>query len=65
MACRLDPENVAVIGDNPHDLEMARSAGAGLAIGVLSGNSTAQDFGSLADAVLGTIAELPGYLERL
>ena len=65
MACRLDPENVAVVGDNPHDLEMARSAGAGLAIGVLSGNSTAQDFGSLADAVLGTIAELPGYLERL
>jgi hypothetical protein len=32
---------------------------------VLSGNSTAQDFGALADMVLGTIAELPGYLERL
>ena len=65
MACGLNPEDVAVVGDNPHDLEMARSAGAGLAIGVLSGNSTAQDFGSLADAVLGTIGELPDYLERL
>ncbi len=65
MACALIPEEVAVVGDNPHDLEMARSAGAGLAIGVLSGNSTAQDFGALADMVLGTIAELPGYLERL
>jgi phosphoglycolate phosphatase len=64
-ACGLDPPDVAVVGDNPHDLEMARSAGAGLAIGVLSGNSTRDDFGSLADVVLGTIAELPEYLERL
>src|SRR5262245_24752303 len=39
-ACGLEPPDVAVVGDNPHDLEMARSAGAGLAIGVLSGNST-------------------------
>jgi phosphoglycolate phosphatase len=64
-ACGLEPPDVAVVGDNPHDLEMARSAGAGLAIGVLSGNSTRDDFGSLADVVLGTIAELPEYLERL
>jgi phosphoglycolate phosphatase len=64
-ACGLEPPEVAVVGDNPHDLEMARSAGAGLAIGVLSGNSTHGDFGSLADVVLGTIAELPEYLERL
>ena len=65
MACSLKPQDVAVVGDNPHDLEMARSAGAGLAIGVLSGNSTLEDFGLLADAVLDTIAELPEYLERL
>jgi phosphoglycolate phosphatase len=64
-ACGLEPRDIAVVGDNPHDLEMARSAGAGLAIGVLSGNSTTADFGSLADAVLGTIAELPEFLERL
>jgi phosphoglycolate phosphatase len=64
-ACGLEPPDVAVVGDNPHDLEMARSAGAGLAIGVLSGNSTVEDFGSLADAVLGTIAELPEFLEHL
>lgn len=65
QACSLQPADVAVVGDNPHDLEMARSAGAGLAIGVLSGNSTFEDFGRLADAVLGSIAELPAYLERL
>lgn len=64
-ACGLQPRDVAVVGDNPHDLEMARSAGAGLAVGVLSGNSTIEDFGSLADLVLGTIAELPDFLERL
>jgi len=65
QACDLAPIEVAVIGDNPHDLEMARQAGAGLAIGVLSGNSNRKDFGALADAVLGDIAELPAYLERL
>ena len=64
-ACRLEPREVAVVGDNPHDLEMARSAGAGLAVGVLSGNARGEDFGALADAVLGSIAELPSYLERL
>jgi phosphoglycolate phosphatase len=65
QACDLAPIEVAVVGDNPHDLEMARQAGAGLAIGVLSGNSNRKDFGALADAVLGDIAELPAYLERL
>jgi phosphoglycolate phosphatase len=64
-ACGLKPIEVAVVGDNPHDLEMARQAGAGLAIGVLSGNSSSEDFGLLADAVLASIAELPAYLERL
>jgi phosphoglycolate phosphatase len=55
---------VAVVGDNRHDLEMARSAGAGLAIGVMSGGSAPEDFGSLADAVLASIAELPDFLQR-
>jgi phosphoglycolate phosphatase len=64
-ACGLSPGEVAVVGDNPHDLEMAHRAGAGLAIGVLSGNGTLSDFGVLADVVLGSIGELPAYLERL
>jgi phosphoglycolate phosphatase len=63
-ACALEPHEVAVVGDNRHDLEMARSAGAGLAIGVLSGNSAPEDFGSLADAVLESIAELPEFFQR-
>jgi phosphoglycolate phosphatase len=43
---------------------MAHDAGAGLAIGVLSGNSRSEDFGTTADAVLASIAELPAFLER-
>jgi phosphoglycolate phosphatase len=61
-AISVEPNEVAVIGDNAHDLEMALSAGAGAAIGVLSGNSTHADLADLADVVLEGIAELPGWL---
>jgi phosphoglycolate phosphatase len=53
---------IAVIGDNAHDLEMARSAGAGAAIGVLSGNSRAADLAPFADAILESVGELSGWL---
>ena len=56
------PGDIAVIGDNVHDLEMARNAGAGLAIGVLTGNSSSEDLGPHADAVLPSIRELPAWL---
>lgn len=56
-----EPE-IVVIGDNPHDLEMARSAGVGAAIGVLSGNSRAEDLAPLADALLDSVCELPAWL---
>ena len=55
---------IAVIGDNPHDLEMARSAGAGAAIGVLTGNSERHDLAPLADAVLDSVCDLPEWLRR-
>jgi phosphoglycolate phosphatase len=38
-ACGIAPAEMAVIGDNRHDAEMARAAGCGLIIGVLSGTS--------------------------
>jgi phosphoglycolate phosphatase len=57
-------EEIAVIGDNAHDLEMARSAGAGAAIGVLSGNSGAADLQPLADAILGSVVDLPDWLRE-
>ncbi len=53
---------IVVVGDNTHDLEMARSAGAGAAIGVLSGNSRAEDLAPLADAVLDSVCDLSEWL---
>ncbi|TYC48554.1 HAD family hydrolase [Rhodobacterales bacterium] len=57
----LPPSRIAMIGDNTHDLEMARAAGAGLAIGVLSGTSNRDDLAVLADDVLQDAAELVSY----
>lgn len=58
----LRPSEVAMVGDNRHDLEMARAGGAGLAVGVLSGTGTRESLAPLADVVLDSIVELPGYL---
>ena len=52
-----EPPRVAVVGDTPNDLAMARTAGAGLVVGVLSGVGTAADLAA-ADVVLGSVAEL-------
>ncbi len=62
VATGIPVEAIAVIGDNPHDLQMARAAGAGAAIGVLSGNSERADLAPLADAVLDSVRDLPGWL---
>ena len=61
-ATGLAVDRIAVVGDNTHDLEMARSAGAGLCIGVLTGTSARHDLETLADAVLESVADLPAYL---
>jgi phosphoglycolate phosphatase len=61
-AISVPPREIVVIGDNPHDLEMARSAGAGAAIGVLTGNSGREHLSPLADAVLDSVRDLPGWL---
>lgn len=58
----LKPFQLAMVGDNSHDLEMARAGGAGLAVGVLTGTGTRQSLAPLADVVLDSIAELPDFL---
>jgi len=58
----LRPAEVAMVGDNRHDLEMARAGGAGLAVAVLSGTGTRQTLAPLADVVLDSIADLPAWL---
>jgi phosphoglycolate phosphatase len=65
LACSIlgiQPHEVAMVGDNLHDLETARNAGAGAAIGVLTGNSTHTDLAHKADVVLPSIADLPEWL---
>ena len=59
---KLDPKNVMVTGDTASDLKMARAAGAGLAVGVLSGVSSAKDLIPFADALIESIDELNDYV---
>jgi phosphoglycolate phosphatase len=63
VGCR--PDEIAMVGDNTHDLEEARHGGAGLAIGVLSGNGTMADLAPLADHVLVNALALPGLLHGM
>jgi len=60
----LEADAVAVVGDNRHDIEMGRNAGAGLCIGVLTGTSTRADLEPIADLVLDDIAALPTALDQ-
>jgi phosphoglycolate phosphatase len=58
----LKPGEVAMVGDNRHDLEMARAGGCGLAVGVLSGTGTRDSLAPMADVVLDSVADLPDFL---
>jgi len=64
-AMGLEPASVAVVGDNGHDMEMGRSAGAGLLVGVLSGTGLAHDLEPEAHYLLPDISHLPDLLDRL
>ncbi|ESZ30630.1 MULTISPECIES: HAD family hydrolase [unclassified Mesorhizobium] len=58
----LRPSEIAMVGDNRHDLEMARAGGCGQAVGVLSGTGTRESLSSIADVVLDSVADLPDFL---
>ncbi|WP_136619911.1 MULTISPECIES: HAD family hydrolase [Mesorhizobium] len=58
----LKPSEIAMVGDNRHDLEMARAGGCGLAVGVLSGTGTRESLAGIADIVLDSVADLPDFL---
>jgi phosphoglycolate phosphatase len=57
----LQTDEIAMVGDNTHDLEEARNGGAGLAIGVLTGNAERHHLAHEADLVLESIADLADY----
>jgi phosphoglycolate phosphatase-like HAD superfamily hydrolase len=52
------PERTAVVGDSPADLQMARAAGAGLVLGVLTGVGDRHDLAPLADLVIDSVEGL-------
>ena len=54
------PARTAVVGDAPADLRMARAAGAGLVVGVLTGVGGRADLEPLADVVVDSVAALVG-----
>ncbi|MEM6974465.1 MAG: HAD family hydrolase [Pseudomonadota bacterium] len=60
----ITPAEVAMVGDSTHDLMTAHAAGAGLAIGVLTGPAEASDLEVLADYILPSIAELPALFAQ-
>ena len=62
-ACGIDPGDLVMVGDSVHDLGAARAAKARLAIGVLTGPARHEDLAPLADVVLGSIVELPAFLD--
>jgi len=62
-ACGLPSGTVAVVGDNPQDMMMARSGRAGLAVGVLTGTGSEEELRSLADVVLTDITGLSALLD--
>ncbi len=61
----LQPHEIAMVGDNSHDMEEAHNGGAGLAIGVLTGNAAHDDLAHLADHVLASVADIPNLLKQL
>lgn len=61
----LATSEIAMVGDNTHDLEEARNGGAGLAIGVLTGNGAREDLLDHADYVVDSIADLPKLMQGL
>jgi phosphoglycolate phosphatase len=61
-AANLRPSDIAVIGDNAHDMEMGRRAGVAKRIGVLTGTGTRETLAPHATGVIAGIDRLEAHL---
>ncbi|MDK1384516.1 HAD family hydrolase [Sinorhizobium sp. 8-89] len=61
-ATGLEPCQVAVVGDNNHDMYMGRNAGVGLTVAVLTGTGSRQSLAAASDHCLTDITELEAVL---
>ena len=59
------PHEVMMVGDNTHDMHCGRAGGAGVVVGVLSGNSSRHQLEPLADHIIDDISHLPQLASRL
>ena len=64
-ATGLSPEEVAMVGDNNHDLHMGLNAGTGLRIAVLTGTGSRDSLAAAADHVLDDITGIETLLPDL
>ncbi|MQW85963.1 HAD family hydrolase [Sinorhizobium saheli] len=61
-ATGLEPRQVAVVGDNNHDMHMGRSAGVGMTVAVLTGTGSRASLAEASDHCLADITELEAVL---
>ena len=59
----LSVDDICVVGDNTHDLEMGRNARVALVVGVLTGTGSTDDLAPAADHVIDSIATLDCLLD--
>jgi phosphoglycolate phosphatase len=59
----LKSEEIVMVGDNYHDIAEARRGGAGLAVGVLSGNGAHEDLHHIADVTFDSVEDLIAHFE--
>lgn len=62
VATNLDPAAVMVVGDTDRDMKMARAAGAGAAVGVLTGATPREGLMADADHVIENVLEIESLL---
>ena len=58
----VEPRATVMVGDSTRDLDAARKAGFGAAVGVLTGPASRAELEPLADVVLDSVAALPDWL---
>lgn len=61
-AVGLKPGQIAMVGDNNHDMLMGKNARAGLTVGVLTGTGSRESLAEAADHVLDDITQLPNLI---
>ncbi|MBB3592330.1 phosphoglycolate phosphatase [Rhizobium sp. BK529] len=64
-ATGLSPEEVAIVGDNNHDLHMGRNAKVGLTIAVLTGTGSLESLSAAADHIFDDITGIEALLPDL